>query len=306
MLTHFVIFTVSLLMLWKGADWLVASASRIARTLGVSELFIGLTVVALGTSAPEFAVTVGAAARGFADISLANVVGSNIFNLGMILGAVALFSMIETNRQMVWRDGAFLLIATLIVTGMCGNYRLARTEGIVLISLLIGYLAVLFIKRQAIFGELEDVDEMRRSDIPLVLIGFVCVAGGGYLLVNSATALARTFGISEWVIGITVVAAGTSVPELAVSLVAAVKKRYGISAGNLIGSDIFNILGVLGVAALIRPLEISTNAFPSLYFLIAAIVVVIIFMRTGWRVTRAEGLLLIGISILRWYLDFAT
>jgi cation:H+ antiporter len=267
------------------------------------DLAIGLTIVAMGTSAPEFAVTINAAIRGLPNISVSNVVGSNIFNLGFILGGVATIRSITTTPTLVWRDGLFLLVVSTVLVLFLHNLTLSPHEAITLLIGLGVYISYLFWKKLPL-EEREQGEPFAWTDIPLFLLGVTTVVAGGHLLVLGAVSLARGFGISEWAIGVTVVAAGTSAPEFAISLMAAMKGRYSISAGNLIGSDLFNMLGVLGLAGTLRPLTIDAAGLQSLYVLVGMILLVVVFMRTGWRVSRAEGVFLIVLNLIRWVLDF--
>ncbi len=297
------ILIISIGFLWKGADQLVDSASRIAETIGVSDLVIGLTVVAFGTSAPEFAVTINAALKQQADISVGNIVGSNIFNLGFILGSVAVVRTIHSTRKLVYRDGIFMIAITFLLLFFFRNNHLARHEGIILLSLLGAYLLFLFIKKEPL--EEDFVHEKATvKDYIILPISIGAVILGGHFLVESARFLALNAGVSEWVIGVTIVAAGTSAPEMATSLAAVIKGKHGMSAGNLIGSDLFNILGVLGLAGTINPMSINPNAYSSLFMLSGMVILVVILLRTGWRLTRLEGFILISIGIMRWVLDF--
>ena len=296
-------------LLWKGADGLVESASRLGRRVGVSDLVIGLTIVAFGTSAPEFAVTLPAALAGRSDISVGNVVGSNIFNLGFVLGGVAMIRGIGTSRKVVYRDGVFLILVTLLLRFFINDLRLARAEGVTMVLLLVGYLIYLYFEREPLHDELvefgEDEGNKVARDIAMMAIGIVAVVAGGHLLVESASAIARAFDISDWVIGVTIVAAGTSAPELATSLVAALRGHEGMSIGNLIGSDIFNLLGVLGSAAILNSaMTVDKDALGSVTLLVVMVMVVVVFLRTGWRLSRAEGFLLVSVNALRWVADF--
>jgi len=286
--------------LWLGANWLVDAAARIAKWFGVSDLVIGLTVVAFGTSAPEFAATINAALRNLPDISVGNVVGSNIFNIGFILGGCAIVAVINTKPDIVWRDGLLLLIVTALLLVVSWDLHLSRLEGAGMFLGLFAYLFFLFHKRQVAIDEDISQEKATLKDGPLLLIGLALIIAGGYFLVDSAQFLAQKAGLSQLVIGSTVVAAGTSLPEFAISLVAIIKKNYGISAGNLVGSNIFNTLGVLGVAAALRPLNFDAGVIHMLFMLIALTAIVIIFMRTGWRIIRSEGLLLVLISLAMW------
>jgi cation:H+ antiporter len=298
-----IIVIATIIGLWWGAVWVVEAASRIAKRLGVSELIIGLTVVAMGTSAPEFAVTVGAALKGQADISIGNVVGSNIFNLGFILGGVAMVRAIKTSRSLVYRDGIIMIGITLLLLFFLRDLTMERWEGVILMSLLAAYIALLIYQRDGNDEELPE-GEFQWMDIPRLLGGLALVVISGHYLVESASSLARALGVSEWVIGVTIVAAGTSAPEMVTSLIAVLRGHYGISAGNLIGSDIFNLLGVLGLAAILRPMEIDPSAYTSLYVLSGMVVLVVIMMRSGWQLSRWEGGILVIINIVRWVMDF--
>ncbi len=297
------VLIISVVGLWWGAVWVVESASRIAQKLGISELVVGLTVVAFGTSAPEFSVTLTAAFKDQANISVGNVVGSNIFNLGFILGGVAFLRTISTSKKLVFRDGALLIITTFLLLLFLYDTRLGFWEGLVLMSSLIGYLIFLFIRRERLEEEVPR-GNFRWYDIPMLLGGLGLILGGGHFLVESASSLAKYIGISDWVIAVTIVAAGTSAPELATSLVAVIKGRHGISAGNLIGSDLFNLLGVLGLASLLRPLQVDPSSYYDLIMLSSLVIVVVIMMRTGWRISRWEGGFLIIVNLIRWFMNF--
>ena len=220
-LLNIVILLVAIGFLWKGADELVESASRIAATFGVSDLVIGLTVVAFGTSAPEFAVTLNASANGQPDISVGNIVGSNIFNLGFIMGSVAMFRSIHASKRLVYRDGVFMILVTFLLLIFFWDLSLDKWEGITLFSLLIIYLSFLFIKKEPLDDE-DDInpDMANWKDAIILPITIGVVVLGGHLLVDSASFLARAAGISEWVIAVTIIAAGTSAPEMATSLAA--------------------------------------------------------------------------------------
>ena len=297
------IVLVSVGVIAKGATWLVDSASKIAKRLGISELVIGLTILALGTSAPEFAVSILAALKGMGNIAIGNIVGSNIFNLGFILGGTAIIHSLKTSRILIVRDGFFLLFGTFILLFFLWDLTLTKFEGGVLFSLLILYLGYLYVKREP----LETKQVMGKMDWwdPLMLIGgLVMVLIGAHFMVESAINLARYMGVSEWVIGATVIAAGTSAPEFATSLAAALRSRYGMSVGNLIGSDIFNLFGVLGVAGILNNITVSLDARMHLVFLSLMVALVLVFMRTGWVVSRREGYILVMIGLVRWINSF--
>ena len=287
----------------KGATWLVDSASKIAKRLGISELVIGLTILALGTSAPEFAVSILAALKGVGNIAIGNIVGSNIFNLGFILGGTAIIHSLKTSRILIVRDGFFLLFGTFILLFFLWDLTLTKFEGGVLFSLLILYLGYLYVKREPLETK-QVMGKMYWWD-PLMLIGgLAMVLVGAHFMVESAINLARYMGVSEWVIGATVIAAGTSAPEFATSLAAALRSRYGMSVGNLIGSDIFNLFGVLGVAGILNNITVSLDARMHLVFLSLMVALVLVFMRTGWVVSRREGYILVMIGLVRWISSF--
>ena len=299
-----VILLVSIIVIGKGAVWLVDAAARVAKHFGISELVIGLTVVAFGTSAPEFGVTILAAIRGMGDISVGNIVGSNIFNLGFILGGTAIIHSLKTSRTIVFRDGIFLLFGGILLSVFLWDLTLSKIEGIVLFTLLVLYLLYLYFKKETIETE-EPTHAMFRWDPILLFVGIGLVIVGSHFLVESAVSIARFMGVSDWVIGATIIAAGTSAPEFATSLTAAMKSRYGMSVGNLIGSDIFNLFGVLGVAGMMRNLSVGHDAHINLIILSFMIAVVLIFMRTGWVVSRKEGIILVMIGLLRWIYSFS-
>lgn len=311
-LVNALVVVVAIAVVGFGAGSMVDAASRIAKRFGVSELIIGLTVVAFGTSAPEFAVTLYSAFEGQGDISVGNIVGSNIFNLGFILGGCALVRAIPTSRKLLQRDGVVLGGATVLILVLIGwDLNLGRKDGILLFALLVIYMIYLFKNRhadEAAMQQYEDEADAGKTlvhDSIFLFLGLVGIVGGAFIMVESATALARSMGISDWVIAVTIVAAGTSAPEFATSLAGVLKGRYEISAGNLIGSDIFNLLGVLGVAGMLRPMDILPEARMSLYALCAMVFLVLYFIKTGWRVSRLEGGILVLIALLRWVFDFS-
>ena len=307
MFLNVVIIIASIVALAYGATFIVDSAARMARRFGVSELIIGLTIVAVGTSAPEFAVTISAAVSGQADISVSNIVGSNIFNLGFILGGVVAVRAITTTPKIVYRDGGMLIGATLVLLFFMRDLQLQQWEGAVLLALLIAYLLYLYTQRDVDLEEVPD-GEFRWRDVPLFALGIAMVVLGGDFLVESATEVARLLGMSDWVIGVTIVAAGTSAPEMATSLVGVLRGHSDISIGNLIGSDLFNLLGVLGLAGVIQsqPMVIDSAGLGSLMLLSGMVIFVVILMRVGWKLNRWEGVMLILINLLRWIFDFTS
>ena len=182
--------------------------------------------------------------------------------------------------------------------------KMTRIEGVILFALLVGYMSFLFFKREEINEEIAH-EKLSWKDWLILVIGLAAVVGGGHLLVVSASQIARIFGVSDWVIGVTIVAAGTSAPEFATSMMALVKGRHGMAIGNLIGSDLFNLLGVLGLAGILRaPLVISPEARGSMFMLVFMVALVVVFMRTNWQISRLQGLTLVVLNLIRWTLDF--
>lgn len=305
LLYNVAIIIICVIALAYGASMLVESAAHIARRVGLSELIIGLTIVAMGTSAPELAVTIAAAINGQSDISVGNVVGSNIFNLGFILGSVVAIRAIATSPKIVYRDGLMLIGATLLLLFFMRDLYLQPYEGGILLLCLIIYLGYLASQREVPTDEIPE-GEFQKRDVLYFLIGMTFILAGGRFLVSSSVAVAEYFGLSNWVIGVTIIAAGTSAPEFATSLVAVLRGHSDISIGNLIGSDLFNLLGILGVAGLIqqKPMVIDPAGLTSLMVLSSMVIFVVILMRTGWRLARWEGALLLVINLVRWVLDF--
>lgn len=274
-----------------------------AKKFGISDLVIGLTIVAIATSAPEFAVTISAALRNQPAISVGNVIGSNIFNLGIILGLVAIIRPVAVSKTLLQRDGSLLVGTGILLLIFFYDLSLSTFEGILLFLTLIIYIVILIIRKEEIDEEIPE-GKFTFWDIPKFILGVTIIIVSANFLVDSASEIARHFGVSEWLIGITIVAGGTSVPELATSLVAVHKNKHAISAGNLIGSDLFNMLGVLGIAAILKPLSLNPNEYTSLILLAITLVIIIIMMRTGWKISRLEGILLFLIALARWGFDF--
>lgn len=307
---NFLLIAVSALLLALAAKIVVDSAVHLAKRLGVSELVVGLTVVAAGTSAPEFGVTLVAAFQGQNEISVGNVVGSNIFNLGFILGGAALLGAIPTGREMVWRDASVLVGSSLLLLALVGSdLSLDHRDGWVFLALLVAYLWTIWLHRRD-KAHPPPPRELTAEDvsIPLrvvgrLLLGLATVAMASHLLISSATMVARGLGVSEWVIAVTIVAAGTSLPELATTLAGVIRNHHAVGFGNIIGSDIFNLLGVLGLAGVLERMELQPAATGSLLALAAMTVLTMVLMRSGWRLSRWEGLVLVVFGALRWILD---
>ena len=298
---------IGLVGLTFGAEWLVRGASRIAGALGVSPLVIGLTVVAYGTSAPEIIASVMAALQGHPEVTLGNVLGSNIANIGLILGLTALVSPFAVALQLVKREIPFMLLVTLAFFGLAFRLEFDRWVGgvFLLVMVVFTWLSLRWARKESKavrdeFKSYEDSEGLSKStslrkDIGLTAIGLAFLFVGGYLLVQGAVVVARAAGLSEVIIGLTLVAVGTSLPELATSVVAARRGEADIMVGNLVGSNLFNILGALAISAVIRPVAVKSSLlwfeFPALLvfsFGMAAVLMI------GKRVSRLEGGLLLA------------
>ena len=304
---------VALLLLFGGAEFLVGGSASLARRAGLSRLTVGLTVVAFGTSSPELVVSIKSALSQQGDISVGNAVGSNVFNIGVILGCAALLCPIPVHGQVIRIDAPIALGAALLLPLVLLDHTATRLEGALLLAGLVAYawLNVVLARRQVkagagALGEAPASQTGRHWAMDALLIagGLVALVLGANLLVDQAVDLARAFGVGEAVIGLTIVAAGTSMPELATSVVAAFRKQPDIAVGNAIGSNIFNILGVLGLAALASPLRAPGVSTLDLATMIAFTVLVIPLLYTGRLLHRLEGvvlLLLYGAYIIaRW------
>ena len=294
--------------LYYGAEFLIKGGVAIARKIGVSSLVIGLTLVACATSAPELVVSVRSALQGNADISLGNVVGSNTCNIALILGISAMISPLAVQRQLLKLDIPVMIGAALLLT-LFYFYRhgLSRIQGIILLLGFIAYTAWNIyasgkeLKQSAAAqAEKEEKEEKQPSmgflpALLFVIAGLGLLVGGAELFLISAKFFAKVLKISDAVVGLTLVAVGTSLPELATSVVAACKKEADIAIGNVVGSNIFNILGILGIAPIISPMRNAQLDYVDLGTMLFCSVLLLPLMRTSWKITRKEGALLLGI-----------
>lgn len=257
---------VGLVLLFFGGNWLVEGASRLARSLGISPLVVGLTVVALGTSAPELLVSLSAALSGSSDIAVGNVVGSNIANIGLILGVSGLIFPISVHIDLLKREIPIMLVATVVAVIMFQDGQISRLDGIILVSGLIAFISFMIVsalRDRRIQPDPEEEQHLhpanvnRRVEVFRFLLGFAVLAIGAQVTVGNATQLARNLGISELVIGITLISIGTSLPELVTSIIAAFSKNSDIAIGNVVGSNLFNLLAILGITSIVRPINVS-------------------------------------------------
>jgi cation:H+ antiporter len=304
---------IGFLLLYYGAEWLVKGSSNLAHSLGVTPIVIGLTVVAFGTSAPELVVSVISSIKGKSMIAVGNVVGSNICNIALVLGAAALFQPISSQPSVVRRDIPIMLAVSVYLLLLSMNSQLGRLEGFTLFAGVIAYTLMNYFwcrketrddgnsDSGAIACEVEGVGhiESRGKQVWLVIAGIAGVVGGAELVVDSAVKLMTIIGVGEKFIGLTIVAFGTSLPELATSVVAAIRKEMDISIGNLVGSNVFNILSVLGAAAIVRPVPIPGGFFESglwidYLVMMATSALPWLMMRKRPTISRANGALLLS------------
>ncbi len=291
MLLAVVLIIVGFALLIFGANWLVSGASSLAKKFNISDLAIGLTIVAFGTSAPELVVNSFASAENHPDIVFGNVIGSNNFNLFIILGIVGLIMPIKVQSSTVWKEIPISLFAAVLVLLMCFNFfigegmTLTRLDGMVLLFLFAGFLYYVYRQMKSsktLETEMDPIPNASNLKITfLIIIGLIGLVYGGSLVVDNAIFIAQDMGISEKTIGLTVIAAGTSLPELVTSIVAAMKNKSDIAIGNVVGSNIFNLLLVLSTSAIINPLTYNTNFNTDMAMLIGGSILLFVFMFIG-------------------------
>lgn len=306
MTTSLLLIAGGIVLLYFGAEGLVRGAVAVATRLGLAPLVIGLTVVAFGTSMPEMVVSVGATLDGLAPIAVGNVVGSNIGNIALILGACAVIRPLVVHAQVVRLDIPIMIGVSLLLVLMLLDDRIGRIEGALLFAGIIAYtvMSVRVAKREGaavqeeFAGATPVAPHSLGLSVGLIGVGLVLLVVGARFLVTGGTDLARSVGVSDAVIGLTIVAIGTSLPELATSLIATLKGEGDIAIGNIVGSNIFNILGILGVASLIRPLAGTEMRILDLAVMTGVAVLLLPLARSGFALSRAEGILfLIGYGI---------
>lgn len=289
MILQIVLLVIGLVLLVKGADWLVDGASVLAKKNNISDLAIGLTIVAFGTSAPELVVNAVAASGNYPEIVFGNVIGSNNFNLFAILGIAGLITPLAVQSSTVWKEIPFSLLAAVVLFFLANNYflsdpaTLSRYDGFILLGFFAAFLYYVATQLKA-DPEVEGVENKDYSTLKiwgLIIFGLAGLVGGGKLVVDNAVLIAQSLGVSEKIIGLTIIAAGTSLPELATSVVAAMKKNADIAIGNIVGSNIFNILLVLGVSSMIRPLEFNLAFNTDIYLLSAGTLFLFLSMFIG-------------------------
>lgn len=302
MITNLTLLILSLVALYIGAGWLVKGSSALAFKGKISPLVIGLTIVAFGTSAPELVVSLNATLGGQGDIAIGNIVGSNIFNIAVILGISATIYPLQAKKQLLRIDIPVMLIATILLTVLFWDGKLGRLEGGFFLAGIVAYtLFSLFYSRK--HGEepemeLEDQPKHWAVDVLSIVGGLAVLIFASQLLVDNAVSIAKELGLSEAVIGLTIVAAGTSMPELATSIVAAFKRKTDIAIGNIVGSNLFNILAIAGTSSLAHPIEANNMNHVDLLVMLGISILLLPLLKSGKRLSRVEGIVLIIIYVI--------
>lgn len=288
---NYILLVAGFLLLVKGADFFVDGSSSLARILKVPSVIIGLTIVAMGTSAPEASVSINAALAGNNDIAVSNVIGSNIFNGLVVVGVCALLAGFDTDPDILKRDMPLNIIFTIALFLMLIDKRLGRIEGLILATAMVTYIGSMVIS--ALKNRTEDIGCKERP-LPISVLfiagGLAAVITGGNLTVNSASAIALSLGVSQNFIGLTIVAIGTSLPELVTSIVAARKGDSGLALGNAIGSNLFNILFILGFSAIISPLHVKGESIIDCTVLIISAMALLLMAGTKRKMSKKEGI----------------
>lgn len=304
MLLQFLILVGGVAVLVVGADLFVKGASSVAERFGISQFVIGLVVVGFGTSTPELAVNIGAAVNGNTDIAIGNVVGSSIANVGVILGLAALVAPMAVQLRMVRVELPIVIAVSFLLWGLASFGQLVRWEGLILVGAFVAFMLYLLkcSKSEPAAVQAEFADENPKANrnlgwtIGLIVVGLAALMGGAHLCVGAAVTLAKMWGMSELVIGLTIVAIGTSLPEMASSVMAAYRGHADIAIGNVLGSNIYNVLCVLGITAIITPLPTSapTLMWLDIPVMIGFALVLVPMMLMGLKITRWNGALLLG------------
>ena len=295
---EYLLLLIGFVLLIKGADFFVDGSSSLARIMKVPSVIIGLTIVAMGTSAPEASVSVNAALAGSNDIAISNVIGSNLFNGLVVVGVCAFMAGFKTNPEILKRDMPLNIIVTAILCIMLLDRHINHIEGIILLISMAVYIAVMVISA---LKNRETADECKILSLSKSLIfiigGLIAVIFGGTLVVDNACLIAKDFGVSENFIGLTIIAIGTSLPELVTSITATRKGDSGLALGNAIGSNLFNILFILGMSATICPLNVLSESIIDCIILLVSAVILYVFARTKKTMNRWEGIVCVFLYV---------
>jgi len=297
----FVLIIIGLVLLIKCADFFVDGCSNVAKAFGIPSLIIGLTIVAFGTSAPEAAVSVTASLKGMNDISLGNVVGSNICNLLLVLGLSGMFGSLTAKRKIITRDFIYCIFSSIVLFILSFGFFisggkegvLTQTNGLILLCFLGIYLYALVGDAVRSVRNKEEKTKFNFKDVLLIIVGIVGIILGGQLVVNSATDIANMLNVSQNVIALTIVAIGTSLPELVTSVVASRKGEVDIAIGNVVGSNIFNIFFILGLSSAISPITFGIESFIDIIVMVIASVMVYLLLLKNYRIGNKKGIILL-------------
>lgn len=313
MMSDFVFLFLGIALLTVGGEALIRGSLSAARHLRVSPLLSGLVIVGFGTSAPELVVSVNAAIDGRPDIAVGNVVGSNIGNILLILGVCALITPLTVRPLALRRDAVTVVVASLLFLVLVGGSALGRADAVIFLGVLAAYLAWAYWSERfhaAPSGEMHQAEAEELSTVPksglwtviALVFGLLLLIAGSQVLLTGAIGIAAYFGVPEAVVGLTLVAVGTSLPELSISVIAAVRGHADVAVGNILGSNIFNLLGILGVSALLQPLPVHPRILDfDQWVMLGTSLLLLVFLYTGRRLRRAEGgVLLIGYGIYVW------
>lgn len=287
------------LVLW-GADRLTDGAVAVAEKMKMPQNVIGLTIVAMGTSMPEFCVSLISALKGTSDLAVGNIVGSNIFNTLLIVGVSALVAPMSIMKTTVRKDIPFALVASALLLIMCLDGDISRIDAAILFAM---FLIFMYITLRGAKAQGTDVEEKEKKpmatwlSVVWILVGLACLIGGSNLFVDGATVVATKLGVSEAVIGLTIVAGGTSLPELATSVVSARKGNSGIAIGNVLGSNVFNILAILGLTGMISPMTLKGITMTDLSMMVISIILIWLFSFTKYKIERWEGAILTAVFV---------
>lgn len=297
-LIQIALLAIGFAMLMKGADWFVEGASAVADRLGIPLIVIGLTIAAMGTSLPEAAVSISAATKGSAGITIGNVVGSNIMNVLVILGLTGVIRKVSVQKNTIRYEIPFTIVITALLAGLgLMDQKINRLEGVILWAFMILYLAYLYwLTKHGV--PLEDMPEVDKSEpvwkmLLMIVVGVVMIVWGSDISVDAATELAKMFGMSDRLIGLTIVAFGTSLPELVTSVTAAIKGKADIAVGNIVGSNIFNILFVVGTTALITPVTYSRDFLVDSLVAIGTMVLLLVCVARKKELGRPAGIVML-------------
>lgn len=297
---NFLLVGAGLTMLFFGAEWLVKGSIAISNKLGVSQLVIGLTVVAFGTSTPELAVSVSSAMQGLSDVALGNVVGSNIVNIGAILGISAIISPIIVSKSAIRKEVPIMIGISFLLLAIIIDGKIDFADGLLLVIGIIVFTVYSYrsSKKDTDLEEIPVSQVLQKNvfskSIIFMIMGLALLTGGSFLTVDNAVIIGASFGVSELFMGLTIVAIGTSLPELITSVVAARKGHADLSVGNIVGSNIFNIMAILGISSLISGITVSEQILVDVGIMLAFSLALIPIMRSGFAISRKEGMLLIA------------